>query len=413
MDTSDTPTPLPQGDISQIEVTADAQSLLKLKNAEMTETSVQNEQEELNKLNTKFVKAKLLKLENAEATEMNKQITGLIEKAKEEKSTTKALKTFVLQVLSIFKVNGFDSTCTTLTDFVVRAQFTATGDSKSQIVAAINAIANSKSDVKVMITNMNNTTIKTILCHLAEKLDKVDKEQARTLIGKLHVILAQVSSQGRTLTPTEITNLKGILNILLELEKLGRSEMATTLVEDICEFCAKRYLDHTHAEIRNPWGVAQYPTGATNSKAGLAHLTTYLAALMEEQSTITPEPKTKNKEKETDQIQRLQDLLTRERNKNGNSDQRARERNNNSKTPTRVGAVEEKPLKAKCAYCEKHAPKNGLVTHYKSKDNMCFGERLDKGVDDAGQKLTMAKRTALIESLSRLTGGKVIYTGTA
>ena len=44
---------------------------------------------------------------------------------------------------------------------------------------------------------------------------------------------------------------------------------------------------------------------------------------------------------------------------------------------------------------------------------MCFGERLDKGVDDAGQKLTMAKRTALIESLSRLTRGKVIYTGTA
>jgi len=158
MDTSDTLTPLPQGDISQIEVTADAQSLLKLKNAEMTETSVQNEQEELNKLNTKLVKAKLLKLENTEATEMNKQITGLIEKAKEEKSTTKALKTFVLEVLSIFKVNGFDSTCTSLTDFVSRAQFTATGDSKSQILAAINAIANSKSDVKVMITNIVRIT---------------------------------------------------------------------------------------------------------------------------------------------------------------------------------------------------------------------------------------------------------------
>jgi len=79
MDTSDTLTPLPQGDISQIEVTADAQSLLKLKNAEMTETSVQNEQEELNKLNTELVIAKLLKLKNTEATEMTKQITAFIE----------------------------------------------------------------------------------------------------------------------------------------------------------------------------------------------------------------------------------------------------------------------------------------------------------------------------------------------
>ena len=441
MDTSEQPTTPPQEDISQEapptaatqqEEQGPVEALLSLK------SSHEPSQSELEILGIEKVKLKIkllesqvksLGLKEQEITRKRRESLAKICKDSplnqvNHKPTVKEINELIIDILTVYDRYGYEQGEHTVLQFI-ESQDALDNDLVSTLRALLAGMQQSNPMTAQYVNGAREITdVKDLLVHLAVKGENASKSEvvqakmeANQKVQALQMLNYQVDDPVKSTTIA----LTAACAALEKLVGLGAPEAAHEHVEAVTTKLKELYMAENYRTIYQNTGPVEFPQNAKNNLKGWVMLSNYGTALSELVRLSKPIPKAKEKEdkdkkkekSDEDQIQRLQDLLTRERNKNGNSDQRAKERNNNSKTPTRVGAVEEKPLKVKCAYCEKHAPKNGLVTHYKSKDNMCFGERLDKGVDDAGQKLTMAKRTALIESLSRLTGGNVIYTGTA